>query len=177
MIFTTSTALATAYTYATRLRYVKYHALISLAGILVSSAAQTSQPTFSVTIAAAQGPFQAGSPIKIDITIKNVSDHEIRVEREAIQSMGESTHEFDVRDSNGNPVPETRYYRRFKDPLTWHNYRRSILAPGGTAKDEVTLNKLYDLSIPGEYTVQARRHNDFYSGEWVKSNTIKITVK
>jgi hypothetical protein len=91
--------------------------------------------------------------------------------------MAESTHQFDVRDSKGNAVPETKYYKQLHDPLTWHNFRRSILAPGESTKDEATLNKLYDLRDPGEYTVQARRTDDFHSGAWVKSNIIKITLK
>lgn len=150
---------------------------IALATVL-SAVAQVPQPAISLTIKADPETVKAGSPVRIDITITNVSKQTIRVDRETIEAMGESTHQFDVRDSSGNPVPETRYYRQFKgDPLTWHNFRRSALAPGATTKDEATLTKLFDLSIPGEYTVQARRYDEFSSRTWVKSNTIKITVQ
>ena len=48
------------------------------------------------------------------------------------------------------------------------------LQPGESKKDEIILNKLYDLSKPGKYTVQVLGLDDVR--RTVKSNTITVTI-
>jgi hypothetical protein len=49
------------------------------------------------------------------------------------------------------------------------------LLPGKTITEEIIVNKLFDLSTPGTYTVQVRRM-DNETKTLVISNTIKVTV-
>jgi hypothetical protein len=39
----------------------------------------------------------------------------------------------------------------------------------------IALNDFYDLSAPGQYTIQVRRWDD-ETKTWVKSNTLTVTV-
>lgn len=141
-----------------------------------AATAQTTQPTISLTIKAEQDVVQAGSAVKVQITITNVSKQKIGVQRERNPGHGEIFHEFDIRDADGNPAPESNYQKRLRANPPFLSLVPTVLAPGESAKDEATLSKLYDLSLPGEYTVQARRY-DNDSRTLVKSNTVKIRVQ
>jgi hypothetical protein len=50
------------------------------------------------------------------------------------------------------------------------------LKPGQTLKEACPVDKRYDLTQPGEYSVQASRY-DYETKTWVKSNTITLTVE
>ena len=46
--------------------------------------------------------------------------------------------------------------------------------PGDKIEEELILNKEYDLSKPGKYTIQVRERNPKFQA--IKSDTITITV-
>ena len=49
------------------------------------------------------------------------------------------------------------------------------LLPGESWRDLILMKNLYDLSQPGQYTIQVRRWDD-ETKTWVKSNTLTVTV-
>jgi hypothetical protein len=150
--------------------------VVALAGVLAIPA-EPAEPAIALQIKAEQDIVPSGSPSRVDITIKNVSSQPVGVRRERAEGSGEISQEFDVRDSSGDPVPETRWGRRVREgPPIISSSILSIVAPGETAKDEVVLNRVYDLSLAGQYTVQAKRFDEV-SKIWVKSNTITITIQ
>jgi hypothetical protein len=59
--------------------------------------------------------------------------------------------------------------------LTLNEVGRVPMAPGEVMKTEIRLSDLYDLSLPGKYTVQVRYYDD-ENKEEVKSKAITVTV-
>ena len=49
------------------------------------------------------------------------------------------------------------------------------LKPSQDWRNTLRVSDLYDLSKPGQYTIQVRRWDD-ETKTWVKSNTITVTV-
>jgi hypothetical protein len=146
--------------------------------LLLVAAARTPAPAISITISAADSAPAAKSAVKVTITVKNVTRRRIVVDKLLGGETGEFLHEFDVRNARGEPAAETEYYRGFKEggPDGIYEIMGHPLEPGESLVDNVTLSKLYDLSLPGRYTIQARRR-DSESKTYVKSNTITLTVK
>ena len=155
--------------------------------------AQTVQQPFSLTISAAHA-VKAGAPIVIEIRFKNISDHNIRFTgRPEGPTHGELLG-FPpiVRDVEGKEPPLTKLGRlefgRKKpgeDDYDAHMIESGVgsswLRPGGVMTPVIKLNELYDLSIPGKYTVQVLHGGyDLHGGHddktEVKSNTITVTV-
>jgi hypothetical protein len=92
----------------------------------------------------------------------------------------------EVLNDQGNSAHDTLYKRSLKGKgrcdeagRCYLGFMGSIityfLKPGETIKDGLTLNRLYDLTKPGKYTIQCQRFDE-ESNSWVKSNKITITV-
>ncbi len=92
-------------------------------------------------------------------------------------ARGGPVFDIDMRDSDGKSVAETPYGLKMhaKDPHPW---RGSVLTatahPGDKIEEELILNKEYDLSKPGKYTIQVQERNPKFQA--IKSDTITITV-
>jgi hypothetical protein len=168
--------------------------LILAVTISVLAHAQTVQQPFSLTISAAHDTVKAGAPIVIEIRFKNISDHNIfRTERPEGPTHGELLG-FPpvVRDVEGKEPPLTKFGRlefgrkkAGEDDSDGYMMQSGVggswLRPGGVMTPVIKLNELYDLSIPGKYTVQVLHGGyDLHGGHddktEVKSNTIALTV-
>ena len=136
------------------------------------------KPAISITLSTRQTVVEVGSPLKVRIAITNMSDHDVFLGGH-IQMI--------VQDSEGKPVPQTPYGKKVygTEPPS---VSQSGIGPGGgdigaplmRPGDTITgspqyLNKEYDLSKPGTYTIQARR-NDPYSQSVVQSNVLTVTL-
>jgi len=155
----------------------------------------------STTISVPKNTAKLGSPVLVEITLRNISDNEIFVSEEPNFRQGETNYLVQMWDSKGQPVPETDYYRRYKCafgegpcnsselPSTFVGSSWSVrLAPGAALKNEnvpdtdvVDLNKLFRLTAPGEYKVQVQRDDEHLQGghrpsEYSKSNVLTITL-
>ena len=87
---------------------------------------------------------------------------------------------MDVRDASWKPVPETEEFRKQKQNSE-HSlaYGRNILVtlkPNETAQDTIEVSGFYDLSNPGQYSIQVRRVFADVGKEAVESNRIALTV-
>ena len=134
------------------------------------------EESLKITIAAAQNSVMAGDPIKIAVTMKNISDHDIKLVAMGSNSTAELNYEIIARDKNGEMLNETIYG---KDIKGWLPGSRKLftLKPGAEITETSNINKLYDFSMPGEYTIQVERKLPASEGKGtVKSNTITITV-
>jgi len=84
---------------------------------------------------------------------------------------------YDVRDSNGDLLPK----RRLNHPeigATGHGWPPRVIKPGtSTDVGDDRVTGLFDLSQPGEYTIQVSRaiHDNVKDG-LVKSNVIRVVV-
>ena len=151
--------------------------VISLLGFSVTASSQQTTTTASagyrtsLTIRAANRTVKVGSPVWVDVTEANNSDQMVAVGRERPQNMDQGGESFrvDVWNSKGLRPPETAFYRKILGHLTPEekaNFSASdlrtssgiamFLKPGTSITDRIDIGRLYDLSIPGAYTIQVQ---------------------
>jgi hypothetical protein len=162
----------------------------ALASFFVSGVIAAPQSTasdrapFSLTVSVPHSSVKVGDEITVEITIQNISDHDIYHVRTVMGGdvVTQSSIKTSVRDSEGNPVAETPFGRRAHDtePRTHPEggsvfSDRTLLKPGDKTHEGRELSKEYDLSKPGKYTVQASQV-DWKSGETVVSNVVTVDV-
>jgi len=156
--------------------------------------AQAVQQPFSLAISVAHETAKTGAPIVFEIRFKNILDHKIlRTERPDGPIHGELLGFLPtVKDAEGKEPPLTRLGRsefRRKKPgdddsdgfMFQSGVGGSWLPPGGVMTPVIKLNELYDLSVPGKYTVQVLHGGyDLHGGHddktEVRSNTVTVTV-
>ncbi len=136
-------------------------------------AAIPQQSPVSLTAIIPADAVTAPSALLLEIELKNVSDKEVCIGASATPLW--MTFDIDVRDAQERKVPETeaaraRRLRRLKMQTISRNVA-IILRPGQTSHTVVLLDRLYDLTRPGNYTVQVQRA-DFN----VKSQVVNFKV-
>src|SRR5215510_10958077 len=139
---------------------------------------QTHAPeqSLKITIVAAQNSVMAGDPIKITVTMKNMSDHDITMVAVGNNSKAELNYEIIAREKNGEMVDETRYGKGLKGGVAGSR-KLFTLKPGAEITETCNINKLYDMSMPGEYVIQVEKELPASEGKGtIKSNTITVTV-
>lgn len=137
------------------------------------------QQPFSITLATKHEVVKVGEDILLEITLTNTSQSEIRLaEAPGDPPPAEFQYLIEVHDDKGEPAPDSEYGRRLKaNPNPRGSRVTRALAPGESLKDETTLTRVFNLSRPDKYIVQASRKIPDYLGKGVvKSNTITITV-
>ena len=146
-----------------------------------------SRDPFSLSIAAVNSEVPAGSPVMIDVTLENTSNHDISVYRDNSPDQGGLVYKADVRDEDGKTAVETEFGRAVQGHDTLEQVSRKPyvivgsggdqnLAPGKEIKDRINVSKLYDLHQPGKYTIQLERF-DLETKSFIKSNKITVTVR
>jgi hypothetical protein len=82
-----------------------------LGGLLTTTMllAESSKPSFSLTISTPTSTVVAGSQVRIDIEKKNTSDHPINVARMVSDNQGELDYHVIVRNAQGQEPPETTW--------------------------------------------------------------------
>lgn len=107
------------------------------------------------------------------MTYKSTSDHLIFVEAVPRDSR------FDVRDVHGNKAPLRNRNPRpiVTSPmdLPAGSQRGKALGPGESVTENEDVGEIFDMSLPGKYTIQAL-HFCPSDNTWVKSNAITVTV-
>lgn len=156
---------------------------------LFSGEARSAEPAFSLNIKLASDVIKAGSDVTVTVVLANVSDQP--------QSLGwgepdEGNFTLDVRDASGIQAGKTRLYRALTGDHTGKDalepplpagteqvmvgkFTTITLPPGKTQTYNAVVNKLYDLSQPGKYSIVASKVVDS-SGSVVRSNTVILTV-
>jgi hypothetical protein len=76
-------------------------------------------------------------------------------------------------DSNGNQLPPRDEFKPRPDSI--HSGLGMGISPGKSITESVDLNRWYDLTKPGQYTVQARKRIPG-SNSVVESNKLAITI-
>jgi len=147
--------------------------LIILAACATSSAQNSTAP-FTLTLEAKENRVQAGSEVKVDITLRNSSNRAMHVS----YGLSELEYAFDVRDSQNRIPPETEFARKSKGRAYFSNDHVFYLQPGESLpRAPLVVSKFYDLSRPDKYTIQVSRAvPKELSGGTIKSNFITITV-
>lgn len=149
--------------------------------------AQRSQPPFSVRITASAGEISPGTPVTLKVVTRNLSDHSILLWTEkAEQDQAGSAYQIDIYDAKGNSPPLTEFGRmtngrtdipRGSNPELppAGNGEQLVLKAGESWTDTIVVNKVYDLTESGEYSIQVQRF-DPATSSMVKSNAVKVAV-
>jgi hypothetical protein len=139
-------------------------------------------PPFTVTINLRPLIAKAGAPVFLDINLTNTSKQDIWLagpKSLQVEAQGTETHLADwqgaiyIYYAKGSPVPP----RKKPDDVLGglKNLSGRSLSPGEFTHDHIPLDKHYDLTKLGQYTVWVQRL-DPVSKVLVKSNTITLTV-
>jgi len=167
-----------------------FRIFVSLVLVLLAARAiavtQTVRRSFSLNIALQHDTVKVGEPVVIQIEKKNISNHDI-----GSWSVGGGDEHGEyagfppiVRDAKGKEPPLTKWGRVVFGRQTAADNGASLdlnavvrghLHPGEISKSKITLTGMYDLSVPGKYTVQVR-HGDDENNDEVKSNVLTFTV-
>jgi hypothetical protein len=129
-----------------------------------------------------------GGKVGLEVVTKNISNHIIG-ERTARDKRDLTRfYRVDAHDTQGGVPPETELGRQSGNsgdtPPQWlgpnpvpgrEDMRVASNRPGQEHTQVIAVSDLYDLSQPGQYTIQVRRWDD-ETKTWVKSNTITVTV-
>jgi len=147
------------------------------------------QPPISVTIQPVGGASVfPGGKVAIEVTTKNTSNHWLNERTASDKRDLQRFFRVDVQDSQGGTPPESDFGlsvgNRDNVPPKYlpgnANPGRGDVAGatynlGEERTQVVSVSDLYDLSKPGQYTIQVRRWDD-ETKTWVKSNTLTVTV-
>jgi hypothetical protein len=150
--------------------------------ILFAMGSQSAAPTapgapFQLTIEPESASVTSGDKIVLRITLTNTSEKDLGFRQRARADEAEWDYSIEVRDEKGDAASQTNFGRNRLKMMTMFSARVKTVNPGQSLKEEVTLSKLFDLTIPGRYTVQVSRHaQDSDSGQLVKSSTATIIV-
>ena len=169
---------------ATRL----FSSAILLAGAVVCSA---QEPAAKLEIRTPKSSYLIGMPIRLDITLKNISGETLHIDKvsEHDDGQAEAYISIEVRNSSGRPLPRTdgltfiKNGKKYTIGKRWLRRSGVDLGPNQELRDFLILSKLFDLRQPGDYTISAKaeiRAPD--SGpeiKWIEaaSNTIEFTVQ
>jgi len=141
------------------------------------------EPTVSsIAITPAPDSGKAGNPVVIKATLTNNSNHDISIWR--VIGEGEYQYQVDVRDVKGNLPQDTKLGKKLNghvdlsllDPKDLVSSGVCFtLAAGKSVTYDVNVSKLYELTMPGKYTIQVQSQ-DPESFAIVKSNVITVTL-
>ena len=138
---------------------------------------------FAISMAPSQNATQpgtlvwnVGAPVFVIVTMTNNSSRTLH-----LSLMNPA---FDYRmtvldNSTGQPVSETEQYRKMREERAFQAARFVIitLKPHESCQDTIEVSYLYDVSLPGEYTIQVERDKPTELGNGsVRSNVIKATI-
>jgi hypothetical protein len=176
--------------------------VLVLFGAVSLSFAQDQKPSFSLIISTPKSTVPVGSEVRLDITVTNISDHDVAL---TWSSPSELIYGFDIRDSKGRSPAETERLRWVRgkvaktasgktveldssgkpkergeigEPLfgvPGAAIQGSVYKPGHGHSESIVLNRMYDLSQPGDYTIQLSK-KDSATKTVVKSNIVTVTI-
>jgi hypothetical protein len=130
--------------------------------------AQHTTPAFSIVITSPKS-VKSGASALLDVSVTNNTNHKIAFGLEDV-TRAEFNFDFEVRDSRGNLVPESRYMKAVKLEDQGPGPRMVVttrvaqpdLKPGQTLTTQADLSKLFQLE-PGTYSVQLSRAEGAHS--------------
>ena len=133
------------------------------------------EPQLSLTIRLVKNVVEAGSPVDMEVTATNNSDHAVIYYRTFTYYL-----KFDVRDSAGNPA----LTRRGRAVLLGEGLGPGDTPPGSLRGRMIEPGKsmefrervpadVFDLTKPGKYTVQTIQP---WTSEGLRSNPVTVTV-
>jgi hypothetical protein len=135
--------------------------------------ASTANASFSIAITPVHPNVTARDDVWIELTIKSLTDRSIVLGSSTDGNTNmDPNFVVEVTDEFGNPVPKVKY----PVPPSGHPVSRT-LDPGATMTEQEPVSRMFDMSKPGKYTIQASGPiTDPPEASIVKSNKITVTV-
>lgn len=101
-----------------------------------------------------ESKFSPYSPILMRISVKNTTDKMLNY----VVSHVHRDYEFMVTDEKGEPIPLTRYGQSQLKPLfTAGSVGNMDMDPGGEWRDEIIINRYFDMTLEGVYLIKCIR--------------------
>lgn len=165
--------------------------------LTAGAAAQSSKPPFEIRAVMDKSEAKVGSLLRLRLALTNTSNQPVDSTPALIHGPVFDVRRRDidvqVRDSSGDLVPETEYgktahgrslklpegVRQSSRPGVGHGGSNAIMGgipPGETYVEDADLNKEFELTKPGKYTVRGLR-KDPRTGQTVLSNDVEFVLK
>ena len=153
-----------------RLRLIEYLLCLFTAFATAHAFPQFTDQPFTDVISAPVTTIESGSIVRLDITIHNNSSKLLFLidNRLAPQKAGIS-----IVDSNGDQLSPREQFKPGKPVI--RSGLGMYIDPGKSLTESVDLNKWFDLTKPGQYTVQAKKRIPG-TKSFVESNKVTITI-
>ena len=148
--------------------------LICFAAVLLTcSFSRAAEPDFAIKISTDKSVVKGGSDVWIKIQMTNLSTHDVDCTKAYINGLDRS-YQYEITDSQGNPVkPRVRKHPEIGE--TGSIYPCTLDVGKSTDPRDSRISGGYNLSQPGQYTVQVQRKNS--AGDEVRSNALTINVQ
>jgi hypothetical protein len=160
------------------MKYLLYSTVAAalVASCLITLAQANNTLPFSLHVTALDESVKAGAPVRLEVSTTNISQSALTLSK----SNPGMEYEFIVLSENGKPVTESAALKRMKDrrrPIVIYRLSNEVLNSGESTRETVVITDYYDLSQPGEYSIQVERQvPEQYGRGIVKSNTVKVTI-
>lgn len=130
-----------------------------------------SQQPFTITIAPASSKIKTGSNVCVEVSLTNTSLHNLFTSYTSVDGKIYGFVGFEVR-FEGRVLVSHR-----ANLSLGGSFEGGDLGPNATQNVEQCLDKFYDMSKPGQYTIQASRGASAKrKARLIVSNTVTITV-
>lgn len=151
-------------------------------GVTSLAPANQGNPQFSVSIRSLEGSVEAGHEIRLFVTATMLRNGSWSPDPNGQYLL--SDYKIEARDAVGQEPPQSRLLKSIRGTdtclprtITASTPVRQLAvtaATGATFNNDFNLTALYDLSKPGNYTVQLSRTDD--AGHEIKSNALRLKV-
>lgn len=147
---------------------------LSIVSVCMAIAFGSAQQPFTIAISMDNPEVKAGSDIWIKIEMTNTSNHDIECSVAAVNGV-DRRFQYSVSKPDGTPAK--RIVSKHPELEGAGSVKLCTLEPGGTAKTESLISRLFDMTAPGKYSVRALRGvSDKESDGSAQSNTLVVTV-
>lgn len=124
---------------------------------------------------------KAGTPLSIWVAVRNGLGKPVEIKQSEGGQDAEAEYKLSIRNVDGTSPPLTEYGKEIYqggDVFTTGVFRSTVLQPGSAVVEEVSLDKVFDLSQAGTYAVQvARKIGSEVHAPYIQSNSIMITIE
>jgi hypothetical protein len=130
---------------------------------------------FTLSLSVLTSNVESGSQVELVIVMKNISNHDLHYSLSYSNGL-DRAYQYDVRDSSGRAVELlTKKHPEIGEPF--HIWPQHVVRPGETDSSGGAISNFYDMTKPGEYTIQVSRLlSDNPKDGVVKSNKITVNI-
>lgn len=133
---------------------------------------------FTLALQAPKQPLKAGKPLRLHVTVKNISEHPIDIPFTRGSINAAMVYQVHVLDEQGHPAPPYLPPPPPKGKRILggaYSVLGKGLQPGQSLTQEVSISHIYDLGRPGKYKIWIAEPFKRGPNGLVRSNTVRIS--